>query len=298
MNDKEKWKAVSAKSKDVQYEKPVVPIAIDRVGFRGIFMPLNSFSRPPVIYSSGRVSVMVDLPPYQRGINMSRTMIGVTDRIGEGKADLEELAPSMAKRLLELHEYSTKSRIRIGADGYLTSSSPISGLESHEHFGVKIGAVMTRSTLLRIIGVTITGISTCPCGAELMRSALEHGPETSGLMPTHMQRAKATLLVSLHGENRITIPQLLTAVSESMSGSTHSVLKRSDEGFVIYSALKNPKFVEDIYRSIAREFMTRYPDLDESTRVYISVVSEESIHNFNASASGWSSYRDLKELLH
>jgi len=294
MNDRDKWKAVSAKSKDVQYERPMISLAIDRVGFRGIGVALNSFSRPPVIYSSGRVSVMVDLPPYQRGINMSRTMIGLTDRMAQGAANLEELAPSMARRLLELHEYSTRSRIRISADGYLASASPITGLESHEQFGVKTGAMMTRNGLYRMVGVTITGISTCPCGAELMRSMLDHGPESTELMPTHMQRARATLLVRLQGEDQIAISQLLEAASKSMSGSTHSVLKRADEGFVIYSALKNPKFVEDIYRSMAKEFVTRYPDMDEDTRVYISVVSEESIHNFNASASGWFGYRELK----
>ena len=62
------------------------------------------------------------------------------------------------------------------------------------------------------------------------------------------------------------------------------LVKRIDEGELVYNAHKNPKFVEDIVRDIAAEILPRYSDFPDGTRVIVSSESEESIHPHNAYA--------------
>jgi GTP cyclohydrolase I len=69
-------------------------------------------------------------------------------------------------------------------------------------------------------------------------------------------------------------------VEESASSDVYSVLKREDEKYITEHAYRNPMFVEDIVREIARK-LNADPNI-----AWFSVEAEnfESIHNHNAYA--------------
>jgi len=69
-------------------------------------------------------------------------------------------------------------------------------------------------------------------------------------------------------------------VEECASCDLYSILKRPDEKFVTEKAYKNPMFVEDVVREIAKRLKT------DPNITWFTVESEnfESIHNHSAYA--------------
>ena len=78
------------------------------------------------------------------------------------------------------------------------------------------------------------------------------------------------------------------------SSPTYEVLKRSDEAKVVLQAHLEPKFVEDVVRTILAKVLERYPDLPDETLVTARSESEESIHKHNAFAERVSTLGDIR----
>jgi GTP cyclohydrolase I len=76
------------------------------------------------------------------------------------------------------------------------------------------------------------------------------------------------------------IEDLIKIVEDSASGEVYSLLKRVDEKYVTEKAYENPKFVEDVVRSVAVKL-----NKDENF-IWYSIEAEnfESIHNHSAYA--------------
>jgi GTP cyclohydrolase I len=69
-------------------------------------------------------------------------------------------------------------------------------------------------------------------------------------------------------------------VEDSASGEVYSLLKRVDEKYVTEKAYENPKFVEDVVRSVAVKL-----NKDDNFIWYcIEAENFESIHNHSAYA--------------
>jgi GTP cyclohydrolase-4 len=75
----------------------------------------------------------------------------------------------------------------------------------------------------------------------------------------------------------------------------YELLKREDERFVVESAHRNPKFVEDCVRTMAKNLVQRFPDLPDEAFVTIEQVNEESIHRHNAYAERMATFGQLKK---
>lgn len=69
-----------------------------------------------------------------------------------------------------------------------------------------------------------------------------------------------------------------------MSARIYEPLKRGDESYVVMEAHKNPRFVEDCVREMARKVVVQLGDLPGDTVVTIKQTNEESIHQHDAYA--------------
>jgi GTP cyclohydrolase I len=76
------------------------------------------------------------------------------------------------------------------------------------------------------------------------------------------------------------IEDLIKTVEDSASGEVYSLLKRVDEKYVTEKAYENPKFVEDVVRSVAVKLNK------DDNFIWYSIEAEnfESIHNHSAYA--------------
>lgn len=289
----DEWKTVVKNSRDIQYEMPGSSLKIKSVGINGFKFPISNFSDKRIRYSGAKVRATVDIPQKMRGANMSRTTIGLIQSISDAKR-IEDLASIMAERILSAHEYSINSRVAIRGEGFLYTESPVSYLDSIERFVISERAIRKNDgSEINMLGVTVTGISTCPCGAELMRTKLESNVDK--ITPTHMQRARLSLFIDFYGKPHASVNDLLDVAYHSMSGSVYSTLKRADEAFVIYNSLKNTKFVEDIYRTAINTVYTKLAGVDGVRAANARVESFESIHGYNAIASGWIDWKTIEK---
>ncbi len=289
----DEWKNVAKNSKDIQYEMPGSTLTIKNVGINGFRFPISNFSNDQIKYTGARARATVDIPQKMRGANMSRTAIGLTESIFEAKR-IEDLASTMAEKILAAHEYSMSSRVSLKGDGFLYTESPVSSLDSIERFVISERSVRRRdNSENNMLGVIVTGISTCPCGAELMKTKLES--HVDKITPTHMQRARLSLFIDFYGRVLASVDDLIDAAYKSMSGSVYSTLKRADEAFVIYNSLKNTKFVEDMYRSAISAIYIKLSDLSNVRAIYARAESFESIHGYNAIASGWLDWESISK---
>ena len=75
----------------------------------------------------------------------------------------------------------------------------------------------------------------------------------------------------------------------------YELLKREDERYVVFNAHKNPKFVEDCVRTMAKNLVQRFPNMGEDSIVTIKQVNEESIHRHNAFAERIATFGELKK---
>jgi len=106
-------------------------------------------------------------------------------------------------------------------------------------------------------------------------------------MMTHNQRNVTTLKLVLPVDVDIDADVMIGMVDSVFSSPTYEILKRADEAKTVYKAHLNPKFVEDIVRSLLQEFMEQYGHLAKShpdIAILARSVSQESIHKHDAVA--------------
>jgi GTP cyclohydrolase I len=117
-----------------------------------------------------------------------------------------------------------------------------------------------------LVGIVVPVTTVCPCSKEISQFG------------AHNQRSMVTLKVRF--KKFFWIEDLIKIVEDSASGEVYSLLKRVDEKYVTEKAYENPKFVEDVVRSVAVKL-----NKDENF-IWYSIEAEnfESIHNHSAYA--------------
>ena len=121
--------------------------------------------------------------------------------------------------------------------------------------------------------------------------------EQLGELPvvTHNQRNVATLMIEVPSEYSIEADDLVKIVENSFSSPTFEILKRQDEGQIVYNAHENPKFVEDVVRDILKQILEKFTDLPDEVVVTARSESQESIHKHNAFAERVTTLSDLRK---
>jgi len=285
---------------DVQSSPSQSNFKLSRVGVTGV-KKLVHVKRPnmktanPLIVN---MDLFVDLPASQKGSHMSRNLELVSDIIDENLekpvSDLESFCAQTAKLLLKKHEYATFSEVKAEAEYFLERIYP-SGKKGLEPFKLVAEARAKASgEIKKLIGVQVIGMTACPCAMEVIRKI--DGYKDKDVPPTHNQRNITTLMIEVPGDDKsVDANDLIDIAEQSFSSPTYGILKRKEEGQLVFDAHKNPKFVEDVVRDVLSAILKKYKDLPDDVMVIARSESEESIHKHNAFAERVTTLGELRK---
>lgn len=249
--------------RDVQKDKDVRNIAIDRVGVRNVSYPIvvmdpNNGTQNTI----AEVSMAVLLPHEYRGTHMSRFIETLEEYQGRiGPATLEALTEHLCGRL-----DATEAEISFDFPYFVRKKAPVSEIPSYMRYDASLKGFYEGKKFTMIVGVSVAVQTLCPCSKEIS----EHG--------AHNQRATVNLSVKMR--ELVWFEEMIQMVEQSSSTPLYTLLKREDEKFVTEQAYANPHFVEDVVRDLA----VRLNEDDRITWYSVSVSSAESIHNHDAFA--------------
>ena len=285
---------------DIHEKYPEVSLSLNKVGVVGVKMPIGyvSFNNKPVIIVP-IFDAFIDLPSDQKGIHSSRNYEVINDVLSQyvGKTyKLEDVCVAMSKELLEKHKYATRSEVRARGEAIFKQKTPKTKSPSYESFKIIAKAVSERRpdgsiNSRRMIGISLAGITACPCDREVVKKIAEEemgkldltNEEISKILDkipiaTHMQRTYGSILVEIPEGIEVEATRLVQIINNSMSSSTFELLKRPDEAELVIHATSNPRFVEDCVRYMMRYFVKEFPNFPDDTHLIFKARSMESIH--------------------
>ena len=284
--------------RDVQQDKPAVPVALSRAGVTGLhrIIQIANGGKGALFYAE--LELFADLSPEQAGVHMSRfndVVESLTEELTlEISPDIESLAERMAQQVVQV-QGAMRSEVRIRAHSPMTKLTPTTGKPVEQLYTLIGMAASTREHTRRLVGIEADGMTVCPCAQEMVRSYSEDLLREDGfseedarrildILPvaSHNQRGRGTLLIG--SEKRLRAENLVHIVEASMSSEIYELLKRSDEFFIVNKAHRNPRFVEDVVREMLRNVIDVYPDLPDDAFVLAKQENFESIHQHNAFA--------------
>src|SRR6202167_5244458 len=286
-------------AEDVQARVPPIPVALSRVGVTGVEKVIRI--REELFYA--RLECYVDLGSAQKGAHMSRFEEVVNEAIGEvvlGEAPFR--AETLAKHIAELvreRQGAERAEVTIAARYPEHKPAPVSGVPTQEIYTLFGRAVALPSGTRRLVGVSATGMTACPCAQELVaaraRERLLAQDFSAGQIDqildtvpvaTHNQRGLATLQIGCTEQcaTEIDATTLLEIAEASMSSEIYELMKRSDEVEVVEKAHRRPRFVEDCVREMLAGVARVFADLDGSSFVSARQENLETIHQHNVVA--------------
>lgn len=285
---------------NVHDENPDIPIPIEKVGFKDVWLPiLKTTTSNGEIILSPRLTVLVDLSLDKRGIHVSRiyeVVSMVVEEVKEKNVRLDEVCGEIARRILSSYQSSSRVYVEVNSPTFYKTTSPITKLTSYEKFDLYVNVEAWKNDLgelefLKTIGVKVKGLNTCPCAREVIKTVYRP------LDTTHMQRVKAKVMIEIPENYQIDFTDMLEVVKSSFSSPIYSLLKKIDEAKTIVEALNSPKFIEDILREILKKMVEKWSNLPYSSKIYVEVESEESVHPYNLVASTKIDVESVKKAL-
>jgi GTP cyclohydrolase-4 len=304
---------------DVQATTPDVRINLTRVGVKNV-KKLVEVTRPdkrPVVFISN-FDVYVDLPGSLKGANLSRNF-EVIDEVLQQAIDgevneIENLCSVVARKLLDRHEYADRTEVLMRSEFMVKRETPVSHTTCHEVVKVHARAVAKRTfrdpIVRKSIGAEVTGMTACPCAQNIMKERANQVLESLGVnqdtidaffaevpMATHNQRGRGFLCIETDDDQHVNLERIIKVLKESMSAGIYELLKRGDESAVVLAAHKNPRFVEDCVREMAKKVLTGFSYLPGDTVVTIKQTNEESIHQHDAYAERRATLAELQDEL-
>lgn len=297
-------------ARDVQNMESREKFRLSRVGITGVTKPIHIRRGAKAVTLHVRLDLFVDLPAHQRGSHLSRNAEAINALIEEAVHDpaksLEDFAGKLARDLLVRHPYAEVAEVHGQADYFLERKNA-SGAASLEPFKLLARAYARRTgkkpNVRKMVGVQVVGMTACPCAMETARELLAKEKGGAKLQKalaqvpsiTHNQRNTATLLVEVQEGHPIEANELIELVEGSLSAPTIGLLKRGDEGALVLAAHRNPKFVEDVVRTILSKLIERYGDLPADAHITARSESDESIHRHNAVAERATTMGELRK---
>lgn len=281
---------------------------------------LVEVSRPekrPVIFIS-TFDVFVDLPGSLKGANLSRNFEVIDEVLqqaidGEVK-EIENLCSAVARKLLDRHEYADRTEVLMRSEFMVKRETPVSHTTSHEIVKVHARAIARRTfrapIVRKSIGAEVTGMTACPCAQNIMKERAMHVLQDLGVqntvidefftevpMATHNQRGRGFLCIETDDDQHVDLERIIRILKNSMSSGIYELLKRGDEGHVVLAAHKNPRFVEDCVREMAKKVLADFEYLSGDSVVTIKQTNEESIHQHDAYAERRATIAELVDEL-
>jgi GTP cyclohydrolase IV len=286
-------------AEDVQARPPSVPVGLSRVGVTGVEKVVRI--REELFFA--RLDCFVDLSREQKGAHMSRFEEVINEAIGEVVlAEAPFRAETLARQIAELvraRQGAHRAEVSIAARYPEHKPAPVSGIPTQEIYTLHGRAVAFEHGTRRIVGVSATGMTACPCAQELVAARARSRLAADGFsaaeierilqsvpVATHNQRGLATLHIGCIEEcvAEIDASALLQVAEGSMSSEIYELMKRSDEVEVVEKAHRRPRFVEDCVREMIAGVIARFGELDGASFVSARQENLETIHQHNVLA--------------
>ena len=304
---------------DTQATPPDVRINLTRVGVKNVkkLVEVSRHEKRPVIFIS-TFDVYVDLPGSLKGANLSRNF-EVIDEVLQQAIDgdvkeIENLCSAVARKLLDRHEYADRTEVLMRSEFMVKRETPVSHTTCHEVVKVHARAIARRTfrtpIVRKSIGAEVTGMTACPCAQNIMKERATHVFNTLGVdqktidsffaevpMATHNQRGRGFLCIETDDDQHVDLETIIMILKDSMSSGIYELLKRGDESHVVLAAHKNPRFVEDCVREMAKKVLAEFEYLSGESRVTIKQTNEESIHQHDAYAERQATIAELVDEL-
>ncbi len=291
---------------DVQSTCPDVRINLTRVGVKNVkkLVEVSRKNKRPVIFIS-KFDVFVDLPGSLKGANLSRNFEVIDEVLQQaiegGVTEIEQLCSAVARKLLDRHEYADRTEVIMRSEFMVKRETPVSHTSCHEVVKVHARAIAQRTfhepIVRKSIGAEVTGMTACPCAQNIMADHASQVLHDLGVdqetatrffdqvpMATHNQRGRGFLCIETDDDEHVELETIITVLKDSMSARTFELLKRGDESAVVMAAHKNPRFVEDCVREMAKKVLAEFSYLPGDTHITIKQTNEESIHQHDAYA--------------
>lgn len=248
---------------DIQSQKDFRKIDIKKVGVKNIKYPITVLDRERGTQPVGAtINMYVNLPHHFKGTHMSRFVEVLNDF--RGQINIKTFQTILEKIRQKLRAQSAHMEIEFPY--FMKKTAPVSKAKSMMEYHCLFTGENSADKNDFWVGVVVPVTTLCPCSKEI------------SAFGAHNQRSIVTVKVRFR--KFFWIEDLIKIVEDSASGEVYSLLKRVDEKFVTEQAYKNPKFVEDLVRSVAVRL-----NADKNFTWY-SVEAEnlESIHNHSAYA--------------
>jgi GTP cyclohydrolase-4 len=284
---------------DVQARVPGVPVGLSRVGVTGVEKVIRI--RDELFFA--RLECFVDLSRDQKGAHMSRFDEVVNEAIGEViLSESPFRAETLAQHIAELvrsRQGAQRAEVSIAARYPEHKPAPVSGIPTQEIYTLHGRAVASEQGTRRMVGVSATGMTACPCAQELVAGRAAARLAEDGFsedqiervlervpVATHNQRGLATLNIGCieDCDAAIDASTLLAIAEASMSSEIYELMKRSDEVEVVEKAHRRPRFVEDCVREMIAGVIEGLPELDGASFVSARQENLETIHQHNVVA--------------
>jgi len=248
---------------DIQNQKDFRNIDIKKVGVKNIKYPIIVLDRAHGTQAvNATINMYVDLPRHFKGTHMSR-FVEVLNEF-KGQISIRTFQAMLEKMKQKLHAQS--AHLEIDFPYFLEKTAPVSKARSLMEYRCFIKAENSKGKNDFLVGIVVPVTTVCPCSREISRFG------------AHNQRSLVTVRVRY--KKFFWIEDVIKIVEDSASSEVYSLLKRSDEKFVTEKAYENPKFVEDVVRSVAVQLNSD----DNFTWYSVEAENFESIHNHSAYA--------------
>jgi GTP cyclohydrolase I/GTP cyclohydrolase-4 len=284
---------------DVQARVPVVRVGLSRVGVTGVEKVVRIHDELFFV----RLDCFVDLGGLQKGAHMSRFDEVINEAIGEVVLSESPFrAETLAQHIAELvrsRQDAERAEVTIAARYPEHKPAPVSGVQTQEIYTLHGRAVAFAHGTRRVVGVSATGMTACPCAQELVAARarerlVEQGFDEQQIeqvlasvpVATHNQRGLATLEIGCveNCSEEIDATALLAIAEASMSSEIYELMKRSDEVAVVEKAHRRPRFVEDCVREMIAGVVRDFPQLDGASFVRARQRNLETIHQHDVVA--------------
>ena len=296
----------------MQSRSPGVRAGLSRVGVTGVEKVVRIGSE----LFFARLECFVDLDHDQKGAHMSRFDEVVNEAIGEvvlseSPFRAETLAQHIAE-LVRARQRAERAEVSIAARYPEHKPAPSSHIQTQEIYTLHGRAVAFAHGTRRVVGVSATGMTACPCAQELVKGRSRERLAQDGFsdeeiervfesvpVATHNQRGLATLQIGCIEDctAEIDAATLLAIAESSMSSEIYELMKRSDEVEVVEKAHRRPRFVEDCVREMIAGVVTQLPALDDASFVSARQENLETIHQHNVVAERHGLLGELREEL-
>ena len=248
---------------DVQSGPAQVAVPIDRVGVRGVTLPLIVRDRAQGRqHTVAEADLGVELPADFKGTHMSR-FVEVLENFNE------ELDYPSLKGLLEsikLRLEARKAYVLLRFPYFMRKAAPATGSSGLVRYDCRLTGELAEGKPEFLLEVDVPVMTVCPCSKAISDEG------------AHSQRAIVSMAIRMIGFSWI--EEFVEIAESSASSPVYTLLKREDEKYVTEDAFAHPAFVEDVVRAVADK-LSRHPHVQWFR---VEVESQESIHAHNAFA--------------